>query len=105
MKIFNLNNSFPFVKQKNQLDCGIACISMITQYFKNNINYSILQEATNLTKEGVSFQNISETLNKATKEISLMEQENFNNFIANAKYEELDSNLLTFIKKINKIKI
>lgn len=63
MKIFNLNNSFPFVKQKNQLDCGIACISMITQYFKNNINYSTLQEATNLTKEGVSFQNISETLN------------------------------------------
>jgi len=37
---------------------------------------------------------ISETLNKATKEISLKEQENFNNFIANAKYEELENNLV-----------
>jgi len=37
---------------------------------------------------------ISETLNKATKEISLKEQENFNNFIANAKYEELEKNLV-----------
>lgn len=37
---------------------------------------------------------ISETLNKATKEISLKEQENFNNFIANAKYEELEQNVV-----------
>jgi ATP-binding cassette subfamily B protein len=62
MKIINFNKPFPFVKQKNQLDCGIACISMISKYYGKNINYTTLQESSNLSKEGVSFQNISDTL-------------------------------------------
>ncbi|MDN5114884.1 VPA1269 family protein [Aliarcobacter butzleri] len=37
---------------------------------------------------------ISETLNKATMDISLKEQENFNNYIANARYERLEENLV-----------
>lgn len=64
MNKFNFYKQFPFVKQKNQLDCGIACISMIAKYFGKSIKYTTLQESTNLSKEGVSFQNISETLYK-----------------------------------------
>ena len=37
---------------------------------------------------------ISETLNDATKEMTIKEQNNFNTFIANANYQELEKNLV-----------
>ena len=54
-------NNFPFVKQKDAMQCGIASLSMICQYYGRKYSTSYLSEMCHATTEGVSMLGISET--------------------------------------------
>lgn len=56
---------YPFVKQTSSKDCGVACLSMIIQYYKGFISMDDLFEMTKTTKNGTTAYNIVE----AAKEI------------------------------------
>lgn len=47
-------NNFPFVKQKDAMQCGIASLSMICQYYGRKYSTSYLSEMCHATTEGVS---------------------------------------------------
>lgn len=77
-------------------------VTNITALYQAGVPYSILSKyvaghSTVLmtiyyTKFNQS--HISDALNEATKQISLKEQENFNDFLANANYEELNERVI-----------
>ena len=54
-------NNFPFVKQKDAMQCGIVSLSMICQYYGRKYSTSYLSEMCHATTEGVSMLGISET--------------------------------------------
>lgn len=54
-------NHFPFVKQKDAMQCGIASLSMICQYYGKKYSINYLSELCHATTEGVSMLGISET--------------------------------------------
>ncbi|WP_334126226.1 peptidase domain-containing ABC transporter [Empedobacter brevis] len=49
-----------FVPQKDQMDCGPACLSMICSYHGKTVSVEFLREKCFLTREGVSLLGISE---------------------------------------------
>lgn len=49
---------FPFRKQLELTDCGPACIQMIAAYYGKNIPLSLLKEYANVTRLGISIQDI-----------------------------------------------
>lgn len=51
---------YPFVKQEGIKDCGVACLSMIINYYKGYVNYERLIEMTKTNKNGSSALNIIE---------------------------------------------
>jgi len=51
---------FPFVKQYDAMDCGPACLKMITGYYKRNFSLDFLRKKCFITREGVSFLGLSE---------------------------------------------
>ena len=51
---------YPFVKQEGIKDCGVACLSMIIEYYKGYINYERLIDMTKTNKNGSSALNIIE---------------------------------------------
>jgi ATP-binding cassette subfamily B protein len=51
---------FPFVKQYDAMDCGPACLKMITGYYKRNFSLDFLRKKCYITREGVSFLGLSE---------------------------------------------
>lgn len=53
---------FPICLQQDSMDCGIACISMITQYYHLYYNIPELKENCQPTREGVSLKRIADTL-------------------------------------------
>lgn len=53
--------NYPFVKQSESKDCGIACIQMIFKYYKGYVNRIKLEELTNVSKSGITAYNIVET--------------------------------------------
>ncbi|ROI03701.1 MULTISPECIES: peptidase domain-containing ABC transporter [unclassified Chryseobacterium] len=57
-------SKFPFVPQKDQMDCGIACISMICKYYEKEFGYTYLKELSAVSREGVSMLNISDTFHE-----------------------------------------
>lgn len=57
-------SKFPFVPQKDQMDCGIACISMMCKYYGKEFGYTYLKEISAVSREGVSMLNISDTFHE-----------------------------------------
>lgn len=53
-----------FEYQKDQMDCGPACLSMITSYYKNRYPLQYLRETSFITREGVSLLGITEASQK-----------------------------------------
>lgn len=51
---------YPFVKQEGIKDCGVACLSMIVQYYKGYVNYERLVDMTKTNKNGATALNIIE---------------------------------------------
>jgi ATP-binding cassette, subfamily B, bacterial len=52
--------SFPFVKQPDAMDCGPACLKMVTGFYKMNFSLESLRKKCYITREGVSFLGLSE---------------------------------------------
>lgn len=53
-----------FIPQHDQMDCGPACLAMITSKYGKNYSLQYLRENSFLTKEGVSLLGISEASKK-----------------------------------------
>lgn len=51
---------FPFVKQADSMQCGIACLSMICRYYGKNFSLQYLEQQCHPTKEGVSLKGIAD---------------------------------------------
>jgi ATP-binding cassette subfamily B protein len=52
--------AFPFVRQPDAMDCGPACLKMISTYYKVNHSLESLRKKCFITREGVSFLGLSE---------------------------------------------
>jgi ATP-binding cassette subfamily B protein len=57
------NHSY-FYKQRNQMDCGAACLKMILKYYGKYVSIETLRQLTETTREGASLSRISEAANK-----------------------------------------
>lgn len=53
---------FPICLQQDSMDCGVACISMVTQFYNHYYNIPELKENCQPTREGVSLKRIADTL-------------------------------------------
>lgn len=56
--------NFPFVKQLDSMQCGIACISMICRFYGRNVDISELEGICHATTEGVSMHGIVDAAHK-----------------------------------------
>ncbi|HPC97349.1 MAG TPA: peptidase domain-containing ABC transporter [Bacteroidales bacterium] len=52
--------SFPFFRQPDNMDCGPACLKMVTAYYGKNFSIENLRKRCYITREGVSFLGLSE---------------------------------------------
>lgn len=57
-------NKFKFTPQKDQMDCGPACLAMVSSYYRKNYSLDFLREYSFITREGVSILGISEASKK-----------------------------------------
>ncbi|MDY3526047.1 cysteine peptidase family C39 domain-containing protein [Riemerella anatipestifer] len=57
-------NKNSFVPQKDQMDCGPACLAMIARYYGKKYPVEYLREKAFITREGVSLLGISEAEKK-----------------------------------------
>ncbi|MBV8326782.1 peptidase domain-containing ABC transporter [Chryseobacterium sp.] len=71
-----------FVHQRDQMDCGPACLSMVTKYFGKNISLNYIREISYVTREGVNLLGISDAAEKL----------GFETFPAHLSNEELELN-------------
>ncbi len=55
---------FPFLHQKDQMDCGPSCLYMIAKFSGRNFSIGKLRELTEIGKEGVSILGISDAAEK-----------------------------------------
>ncbi|WP_411898166.1 peptidase domain-containing ABC transporter [Elizabethkingia occulta] len=53
-----------FIAQHDQMDCGPACLAMISAYYKKEFSLQYLRESCFLTREGVSLLNIKKAAEK-----------------------------------------
>jgi ATP-binding cassette subfamily B protein len=51
---------FPFVKQPDAMDCGPACLKMVSAFYKKNFSLGTIRKKSYITREGVSFLGLSE---------------------------------------------
>lgn len=51
--------SFPFVRQRDAMQCGIACLTMVCRHFGSNIDISQVEQYCYATKQGVNMLNLS----------------------------------------------
>jgi len=51
---------FPFVQQRDAMDCGPACLAMIARYYGKVFSLSTLRDRSSLTRIGVSLLGISD---------------------------------------------
>ncbi len=58
MKLFG-KDKFPFVRQPDSMDCGPACLSMITKYYGKEYPLDYLRQNSFIGKDGVSLLGIS----------------------------------------------
>lgn len=49
---------FPFVKQRDTMQCGAACLTMICRYFGNTVSIPDIETVCHITPEGVSMKGI-----------------------------------------------
>lgn len=49
-----LSKKYPFVKQEALKDCGVACLSMIIQYYRGYMKMDLLRDLTKTNKQGVN---------------------------------------------------
>jgi ATP-binding cassette subfamily B protein len=52
--------SFPFVAQHDSMDCGPACLAMISEYYGKKHSLQFLRDHSYLTREGVSLIGLTE---------------------------------------------
>ncbi|MDR1169637.1 MAG: peptidase domain-containing ABC transporter, partial [Prevotellaceae bacterium] len=52
---------FPFYRQYDATDCGIACLRMIARYYSKKVNMEWLRSRMPVSSEGVSLLSISES--------------------------------------------
>ncbi len=52
--------SFPFVKQPDTMDCGPACLKMVSAFYKKHFSLDTIRRKCFITREGVSFLGLSE---------------------------------------------
>jgi len=78
----NILNNFPFVPQRDKMDCGIACIAMICKYYGKYFTHLYIEKLSSLTKEGVSMLNISDTFTKLGIDNVVVES-SYKDFICN----------------------
>ena len=55
---------FPFHKQSDTMQCGVACLRMIFEYYGHRYSNAYLSKICHTTVEGVSMLGISETAKK-----------------------------------------
>ena len=51
---------FPFERQPDGMDCGPACIKMVSAFYKKRISLDTIRKKCYITREGVSFLGLSE---------------------------------------------
>lgn len=51
--------NFPFFKQLDLMDCGPACLKIISKYYGKNFSMKYFRDKCNITREGVSLLDIS----------------------------------------------
>jgi ATP-binding cassette subfamily B protein len=55
-----MSRKFPHVKQHDSMDCGAACLSMVSRFYGRKYRLEELREMTYLDRQGVSLKGISE---------------------------------------------
>lgn len=55
---------YPFVKQEELKDCGVACLSMIIKYYKGFVPMDKLRDMTKTNKNGITAYHIVDTANR-----------------------------------------
>ena len=58
-----MNNDFPFTRQHDSMQCGIACLQMVCKYFGREYTIDSLSKLCFATAEGVSMLGINEAAN------------------------------------------
>lgn len=56
--------SFPFYRQPDEMDCGPACLRMVTKYYGKSISLQEIRELANTTREGSNILGISNAAEK-----------------------------------------
>jgi len=62
--MFGQNNSFPYFKQPDIMDCGATCLAMIAKHYGKNYTIQKLREMCSATRSGVSMLGISDAAEK-----------------------------------------
>lgn len=57
--MFNIFKKFPFIRQHDGMQCGIACLAMICHYYGKGYSLEHLSELCGITTEGVSLKAIA----------------------------------------------
>lgn len=57
-----MSKKFPFCLQHDVMDCGAACVKMLTDYNGQNFSLDELKSICNPTREGVSLSKVAKTL-------------------------------------------
>ena len=57
----NVMNHFPFIKQHDAMECGVACLAMVCNFFRIEYSIEYLSRICFATTEGVSLLGINET--------------------------------------------
>ena len=66
--------SFPFIKQKDMMDCGPTSLAMICRYYGKEVNVDLLRNKAQIGKEGVNLLGISnaaESIGMRTQAVKL----------------------------------
>lgn len=48
------NRKYPYVSQVDEMDCGIACLSMISRYYGSEYHLAYLRSMAKITRNGAS---------------------------------------------------
>ena len=51
---------FPFIAQHDAMDCGPACLAMISSYYGKDYGLQYMRDCSYLTREGVSLVGLTE---------------------------------------------
>jgi ATP-binding cassette subfamily B protein len=57
-------SKFPIFIQHDTMDCGVACIKMITDYYGQSFSFEDIKQKSTPTREGVSLSNIAQVFDE-----------------------------------------